>query len=328
MTKRQAIAAVVSCLTVLSGWTSAQQLEVATQLKGAAAKVARAHKLLNGYYGDGRLLEEATTLIESAIEQDPQSSDAYVEAARIVIKGGRVVSDTFRPGTLSGYRSLIDKALELNPKNVRAIALRAEASLVSGELEDGLAWTKRGLAIDPEFVWLKVRMANYYERKGEVSSALYAWQSIAEGPCRRDDDHQRACVMALSSEVRYLAVPGNEPLMRQLASQVEPLRDPADAWVLGDLCASFAGVGQYDDAIKYGRAALSVMNYGVGRTNLAVALYLKATQAKENGFDASPMVKEAQSLGVPRAAILRWFERAGKVAKPRKAAVENLLATH
>lgn len=319
--KRQACAcALVSVLTLAT-----TQMCFGAKSDVVQEKIAEAHRLVTGYYGDSRVLTRAAALIAAVLQEHPDSSDAYVEAARITVKGGHIVSNRFEPGTQSSYRALIDKALELNPMNVRAISLKSESSMMAGDIEEGLAWAKRGLSIDPDFPWLKLRIADYYRKKNDASRALGVLREIDSGPCEKDDDYRAACVSALTQQVRYFSVPGNTDVLNHFAARIEKLRNPRNAWVLGDLSYAYIQVGDYDKAILLGRKALNIMNYGVGRLNLAMALYIKASKDSASGNDSSPAMKEAKSLGVGAESVIEWFRTAGKEPQKHRARVMAML---
>ena len=327
MTIRRCIltALALACAT-LFGTANAVQQSPGANAASAAKEVAAARDLVDSYFGDSDLLDQAAVLVVAALRDDPNSSDAYVEAARIVRRDGHIVGDRFMPGTQANSRTLIDKAMALNPANVRAISLKSEASMLAGDPDGGLAWARRGLAIDPDYVWLKMRIVEYHERKHEISQAVGALDAILATPCAKDNEHRAACVMALKREAGYFAVRGNEDIVRKLAARIEALRDPHDAWTLGDLCGRFTDIGLYAEAIDYGHRALGIMNYGIGRENLASALYLKAAVSIAAGENATAMIEEARSLHVPKSEILAWFDDADAQAQKLKPAVQALLA--
>jgi hypothetical protein len=64
------------------------------------------------------VLDEAANLISSILADSPNSAQAYLQAARITVNGGRIVQNIFEPGTLNLYDKLIDRALGIEPNNI------------------------------------------------------------------------------------------------------------------------------------------------------------------------------------------------------------------
>jgi tetratricopeptide (TPR) repeat protein len=289
-------------------------------------KLQRAHQLVNDYYGDRGNLDEAADLVKSVLKGNPRSAAAYVEAARITIKGGHIVSDEFRPGTKDLYRRLIDRALELEPNNSSALSLKAESYLLSGNTSDAQATIERGLKANPEDPWLKLNLATYYRRKEDPSKAMDIYSEMGkDSRCDSDPDYRRACVRALMELIGlFQSFPENMDVVRPLIKDVERLRHPQDAWTLGGIALAFIYMDHWDDSIDYSRRALKVMNYGVGRLYLAVSLYTKASLLREQGISDVSLLREADSLGVPEEQVLDFFSRIPPPSQDRVALVTRL----
>lgn len=278
-------------------------------IPGEKEKLDQARTLIANYYGDPSLLQRAATIVSEVLRKNPNSSAGYVEAARITIKGGHIVSDQFAPGTKDAYRFLVLKALELDPDNVKALSLRAEIYLFSGANVEAVKTIHRGLELAPGDPWLKLNLAEYYRAIGWSPQRGETLNSIMTPACDSDPDYRRACVVSLQAQISRFAHPENQELVRSLAKRLLELRNPRDAWALGGLSYHFAQADLLDQSIEYGRQALQVMDHGVARLNLAAALYAKAALLQKEGRPNDELLREADALGVPEERVLEWYHR-------------------
>ena len=125
-------------------------------------------------------------------------------------------------------------------------------------------------------------------------------------------------------QIAKFARPENGELVPRLAKRMLELRDPQDAWALGDLGQYLAYMDLQDEAIDYERQALKIMSYGVARTNLAALLYAKAAALQESGKPNGKVLAEADALEVPEESVLEWYQRTSVVAKVHASSVIRL----
>jgi tetratricopeptide (TPR) repeat protein len=277
---------------------------------GFDVKLDRARSLVDEYHGQRAKLDEAARLVGEVLAADPRSVEGLVQGARIAIKGGHIVSGRYRPGSLDLYEELIDRALAVSPNHVPAIGLKAEVLLLRRDLTKALSTIQRGLALDPSYPWLRLTLGEYHLESREVGKALQQYRLVVDkGPQPQDRNQRRAYVAALLRMVSVYAAPANAQLVRDLAAKVDAARHPEDAWTLGDIAGHFVEMGLFDDAMAYARKALSVMNYGVARRNLAFALYGKAAQLDKTGGDFAALAREAAALEVDPDGVLEWFQQ-------------------
>lgn len=282
---------------------------VGASASGAASvKVEEAAALVDDYYGDRGTLDKAAMLISQALAQEPRSAAAYVQAARIAIKGGNIVSEKFRPGTVDLYEALVKKALELEPTNVRALGLQAEVFFLRGDLASALQTIERGLTLAPSDSWLRLTLADYHRRTRSVPKAIEQLQFVVrQGSGPSDKNQRRAYVVAQLELMHALSVSGNARILRDIAEKLDPILHSLDAWSLGNMSDAFSEAGAFDDAITYGRRALRLMDYGVGRRHLAIALLGKAAQLQASGQSGDAHAAEARRLGADPESLLSWF---------------------
>jgi tetratricopeptide (TPR) repeat protein len=267
----------------------------------------RAEALIEGYYGDSRMLEQAAPLVAASLTQAP-SARGYALAAQIIVKGGHIVGKEFVPGTQDLYRRLIDRSLALDPSYVNALGLLSESQRLNGDLEGACASARKALAIDSKDAWARVNLARCLLARQDVERALGEINVIILAPPGKTVRQHKGYIAALEMHARQLAVPGNEGVLRDVARMIQPLIDPRDAWTWGELADDCEFMADYDDAIVYGQKALQIMNYGVGRSILATAYYGKAAQLQLDKQDPASMLAQARALHVPSAVVRRNFE--------------------
>lgn len=316
MQMKQCIAAVVAAVAVGGAF--------AGQAKGDAsenAELVEARDLVDGYFGDPTQLERAAVIVGAVLNRNPKSAAGYVEAARITVKRGQTSGAQFEPGTMDTYRALVAKALELDPDNASALSLRAEIYMLSGAYDAAFDAIQHGLRVAPADPWLKLKLVLFYENTGERSEAGEVLRSIMTPACDTDLRYRRACVRALILQIERFALPQNVDPLHELAQRLLQLRDPRDAWSLGDLGVYFADADQLDEAADYERQALRVMDYGRARVNLAAILYAKAAVLQEGGRPNAALLKEADALGVPEEQVLDWYRGAQGASKTHASGV-------
>ena len=267
----------------------------------------RAQALVEDYYGDGRLLDQAAPLVAASLTRAP-SARGYALAAQIVVKGGHIVGTEFKPGTQGWYRRLIDRSLALDPSYVPALGLLSESQRLDGDLEGACASARKALSIDPKDGWARVNLARCLLARREYDPAVAEMSKIIMAPPGDTVRQRKAWITAQEMHGRLFAAPGNEEFLRKTARKIEPVIDPRDAWTWGELADDFELMADYDDAIVYGRRALKIMDYGVGRGILATAYYGKAAQLRLAGQDPASMLVQARALHVPADVVLRDFD--------------------
>jgi TolB-like protein/DNA-binding winged helix-turn-helix (wHTH) protein/Tfp pilus assembly protein PilF len=109
---------------------------------------------------------QARELIDRALELDPDQGEAYTARA-IIASRGRLVEET-----LDAMR----QAIALNPNSFLPTSQRGYASVgdlyfETGDLVEGVRWTRRALALGPGEPWLYSRLARLYTDLGDDKTA-------------------------------------------------------------------------------------------------------------------------------------------------------------
>jgi TolB-like protein/Flp pilus assembly protein TadD len=162
--------------------------------------------------------DEAEREFETAIRLDPKLFEAYYYFARVCFaqgkmekaidmyhRAGEVNPDDYQAPSLEAftYRTLnrmeeskeayrrslevIEKHIELNPDDSRAIFLGATALIDLDQTERALSWVKKAQTIDPDDALLLYGVACFYARMDDADEAIrYFEKAIAAGITHRD----------------------------------------------------------------------------------------------------------------------------------------------
>jgi serine/threonine protein kinase/Flp pilus assembly protein TadD len=210
---------------------SRKALELAPGLAEAHASRGLALLLLERY-------EESKEAFETAIRLDPRLFEAHYfyaracwvqgkleEAAEHFKEAMKVRPEDFQAPSLLGsiyhgwgqqdkaeaYQrqalEIIEKHLELNPDDARALYLGSGALIGLGEPERGLEWAARAVAIDPTDTSILYNVACTYSNAGRVEEALdYLEKAVKAGFYQKEWIMNDGDLEPLRGEARYRAL--------------------------------------------------------------------------------------------------------------------------
>lgn len=264
-----------------------------------ANKVSEAKALIDTYYGDRTQLDAAAILLRQALHSTPNNANAYVQAARLTIKGGHLVHRDFVPGTVDAYAELIDKALAIDPKNQKAHILKAEFFDIRRDFAQEKEELDQAKALGESDPWLWIGYGRFSEKTKDYTSAYAYYSRVKALGAGRSADDRNAYMDSLQRLGRFESPPSGTPTIKELARLIKQERHPKDAWVLSNFAEVLLRFGLYDEAIQFSREALGVMNYGAARLTLAAGLYGKAASLINEGKDkdADGLILEAARFG-------------------------------
>jgi len=167
-------------------------------------------KLFEAYYFYARMcfvqgkLDKAARLFEQACLVSPGDFQALFLLGN-TLKGLNLVEKA-----ATAYRSgleIVERLLELNPDNVRAIYLGAQGLVELGEYEKGFEWANRALSINPEDPLILYNIACVYSLAGRVEEAVHYFErSLETGYAHREWIENDSYLDSIRSHPRYQAL--------------------------------------------------------------------------------------------------------------------------
>ena len=146
------------------------------------------------FYGRDALaqgkMEKAASLLEGAQQVRPEDYQTPALLRQVYTGLGRA-EDAGR--TLKRALDVIDKHLELNPDDARALYLGAGSLVQMGQKQKGLEWLQRALASDPDDALILYNVACVNARAGEIEAALDCLEkSVARGMAEKSAEFREA----------------------------------------------------------------------------------------------------------------------------------------
>lgn len=285
-----------------------------------ARLVQEAREILDAHYGSRMQLHRAASLLNQALAGNPDDADAYVQAARLTIKGGSVRSLRSTPDSREAYGELLDRALALNPNHAKARILKAEYFYLMGDREAERAELDKALRIGTNDAWLQVGYARHHRRMRDRDEALRLYNEVRAKGAQADRAQNNAYMDALNGVASLLSGSGDEKTLREVIGEMRAARDPRHAWAASEMAQSLVFAGMFEEAVAVARESLLAMDHEIARMALVAALYGHAAEliSASRHDQAAVLVAEASSYGVVRDDVLQYYNyRIPRVAKLR-----------
>jgi tetratricopeptide (TPR) repeat protein len=243
------------------------------------AKVAQAKELISSAHGNTELSYQALELLISVIKTDEKFAPAYVQLARVTSNLGYQVNNIFDGTALRSQEEYIKRALALEPKYDYAIAMMGYTRMFQGNLDEAEKYYTQAVELKSGYPYLKAQMAQLATKRGNYTKAI---ELATQGYEQNISEPKIAAGIINELIFAYQKMQGDhtKELEKWQAKRTE--LDPSVAWNWGDHARfRLYYLGDYNNAIKYGTKALSLMNYGVGQYLVAAAYYTKWNDLKE-----------------------------------------------
>lgn len=270
------------------------------------AEVSAARELLNSWSGQTELLDQARENLTRVLAGNPKNYLALKEMARYQIMAGYIndrytkyeshvyAVGNYVPGTLERAEASIRDAIRINPGFAEGYVLLGHIQFEQTKLDDAAKSLAQAESLGTDDPWLHLNWAALYDAKGEYSAAESRWQRVLQS----GTSNVKAKLSAYGYLIRSYKRSGEHDKVIALYKEQIRLK-PTDAWVRGNFADYLSEtLGHNDEAILQARAALKIMDYGVGERILAMALYRKWTDmvAQGNAVGGEKDFEEAQEI--------------------------------
>jgi tetratricopeptide (TPR) repeat protein len=247
------------------------------------ADVKAARDLIDSWSGQSELLDQALEKLTRVLAVDPENYLALKELARYQLMTGYINSrytkyqshiytvGNFTPGTLEQAEATIRSALRINPRFAEGYVYLGYIQFEQSKLEEAEKSLNLAEEIGTDDPWLDLNLAELYSAKSENLAAEKRWQHVLQ----RGTSNIKARSSAYNFLIESYKQAGKHDKAVALSKEQIKL-NPTNAWLRGNLATYLSEtLGRNDEAITQARAALKIMDYGIGHRILAIALYRK-----------------------------------------------------
>lgn len=211
--------------------------------------------------------DEANALVRAAVSLDSELSEAWAAYAAV-----RYYIDY----DVVGARLALERAIDLNPSNARAMTHYSWLLGEDGKLEEALEWARRAVELDPLSPIAQTAPAQAYYLSGEFETALVEYRKLLDmdpdGPSshfyvawaleqlgRHDEaiEYHRQAIELSESEPLFLAGLGYSYGVAGRAAEARDVLDQLTALEAGGEAGPFhlamvhAGLGNVDETIDW-----------------------------------------------------------------------------
>ena len=263
------------------------------QAGSLSGELSRISDQIDEGYGD-----DVESALLSLRKQNPKDPEVPTLLARIEYL--RSLSDLANiPGMpLTGWDEArmdaaerwIREAIELDPKHANAWVVYGQTNYARNHLAESLEMLEKAEALDPSSVKLRLRkgatlrsLAWYRGDNTLLDAAASEYQRAIIG--KTDDGNERLAASELGEIFRTMGE--FDKSLRYLTDALATSEGSEKAFMFDKRAETHLFAGDVDAAIADSHAALDILDFGVGRTKLAMALLVKSGVAMRDGDSAS-----------------------------------------
>lgn len=239
--------------------------------------LVRAKAQIDSYAGNLNQLKAASGELKKLLIESPDCAPAYRELARIKMKAGHLHDDVFRPGMLDEAEMLLKKSISIDNSYSDAYVLLSSVYINKNNYKKAEEMALRASELGSTSPWLSMRMATIAIHKKEYNKAEKYYLELINSERQNEYEVKRTIGVAIEALARLYISTNKLDRADELYRNL--IEKEGTAWQHGDYAQFLLYyMGDYDKAISESRAALEIMDYGVGRYMLAASLYRKWAQ--------------------------------------------------
>jgi tetratricopeptide (TPR) repeat protein len=266
--------------------------------------VLAARALLDAYSGRGDGLPVALDHLTRALQANPRDHLALKEMSRYHVISGFIVSNKYAPGSLESAEATIREALAVAPQFAEGHIFLGHIQLQQRRLDDALASLQHAESLGTDDPSLDLNLARVYSALGKHREVQDRAQRVLDSNTATRNQKSAASSLLVDADTR---AGESGAAVSRYEEQVRA--NPTNAWVRGEFAQYLSEtLGRHDDAITEARKALEIMDYGVGRRILAMALYRKWAEwiAAGKGIEGEAFLLEASELHPQLDAVMAY----------------------
>lgn len=267
----------VSSICNASTWVSPIDKKYQTSFPELYKKYDNARKALDKHRGRREQLIEAKKSLDEVLIKEGAFAPAYREYARLFMKAGHTGLGNFQAGVLGSAEAALLEAIRIEPEYADAYVLLGHLYTNTESYAKAEGSLKRAEKIGTELPWFHLNYADLLKDLGRLDEALPHYMSVINS----DTDNRNAYSYALLGAALHYKVKGNFAESEKWFIKYTSYDQSAWGWGEYTRFLIFS-VGNTDKAIETGEKALSIMQYGLGRLNLACAYYAKWAELVEH----------------------------------------------
>lgn len=268
-------------------------------------KLLEKNKLaIDSYNGDKTILKAAYEELTISLQQNPDCAPVYRELARIMMKAGHLNNHSFYAGSLDTAKNLLKESIKIAPDYSDAYVLLASVYIHQDNYPEAKNAVLQAVSLNSKSPWLIIRKAEiaFHEKDYDAAKSLYS--SLLDPKHSANYEFQRTLSTAKAGILNIYYEKEDwqkvDEIYRDKIKDGDALKNGAlgdKAWPHGNY-ASFLlyTMGNYEKAILEAKKALDIMNYGMARSVLSMAFYLKWAVNINQGFSSSQGKKTREEV--------------------------------
>ncbi len=251
-----------------------------------------ARNLLDSHRGKRSTLISAKEKLDLILSEDGKFAPAYREYARLYMKAGHISYGNFEAGALGSAEAAILESIRIEPEYADAFVLLGHLYTKNKSYEKAENSLKKAGIIGTKLPWFHLNYADLLKRTNRFDQALPHYMAVVDS----ETDNKNAYSSALLGTALYYRGKNNLPEAEKWF--LKSAEYDKSAWNWGEYSYFMTfWVGDFDKAVEGGEKALSIMSYGIGRSNLAYAYYGKWYELRKSDPEqAETFYAKASSL--------------------------------
>ena len=254
--------------------------------------------------------DEAEPMLLELRKANPGDAEVLTQLARIEYlraTSGRAQANGFAmdwdPAHMDAAERWAEQAVAANPRHANAWIAYGQIKNARMQPEESLKMLERAESLDPASIKLRLRkgatlrsLSEYRGDKTLLAAAAREYGLAIKGEI--DDGNELRAAQELAHV--YVDLAQYEKAQATLTQALQFAQGNQRAFFLDDRAKAYLYAGQVDQALADSRAALALVDFGVGRNNLGRGLLVKAGLHMRDGAakDAAAAIQQALETGV------------------------------